>query len=274
MTIKFYNPYTPSRRFRSILYFKNILKKKPEKKLIVFIKKSYGRNNTGKITVRHKQAGHKKLYRKIDFKRNKFDIPGIVNSIEYDPNRNVNIALIYYLDNEKRYILCPDELKINDIVLSSKNNISLNLGNTLKLKYIPLGVFIHNIEISCNKGAQLIRAAGTYAKIIFKKDNFVLIKLISKKLRLFNNNCLATIGRLNNLDFYRINKGKAGKNRWLGNRPTVRGSAMNPIDHPHGGGEGKTSIGRIHPLTPWGKPTLGYKTSKKRKNKDLFSLTY
>jgi large subunit ribosomal protein L2 len=273
MNLKFYNPYTPSMRFRSVLNFKNISKKKPEKNLISFINRSYGRNNQGKITSKHKQSGHKKLYRKIDFKRNKFNILGTVIAIEYDPNRNVSIALINYTDNEKRYILCPEGLKINDIIMSSKeNNIELNIGNTLKLMYIPVGIFINNIEIYPNKGGQIIRSAGTYGKIIFKKKKFVLIKLASKKLHLFNENCLATIGRLNNLEFYNINKGKAGKNRWLGNRPKVRGSAMNAVDHPHGGGEGKSPIGRPSPLTPWGKPTLGYKTSNKINKKKLFSI--
>jgi large subunit ribosomal protein L2 len=270
MIIKIYNPYTPSMRQTTTLVIKNISYIKKEKKLIKYIKRSYGRNNEGKITCRHKQRGHKKLYRIIDFKRNKFDIYGIVKSIEYDPNRNVKIALILYADGEKRYILCPENLQINDKVISSQKNISLNIGNSLKLEYIPIGIFIHNIEINFKKGGQLIRSAGTFAKILGKKNNLIIIKLASKKLRLFKKDFLATIGRLSNSDFCNINIGKAGRNRWLGKRPTVRGSAMNAVDHPHGGGEGKASIGKKNPKTPWGKIALGYKTRKKRKNNYFF----
>lgn len=262
MIIKIFKPYTPSMRFTKNLNFSHISKKKPEKKLIIFNNKCYGRNSSGKITSNHKESGHKKLYRKIDFKRNKFNIKGIVNSIQYDPNRNVNIALIYYLDGEKRYILCPENLFLNDIIISNYQN-DIKIGNSLMLEYIPIGIPIHNIEIFPGKGGQLIRSAGTFAKIISKNNNIVIIKLMSKKLRLFNKHCLATIGKLGNSDYININLGKAGRNRWLGKRPTVRGSAMNAIDHPHGGGEGKTSIGHPRPLTPWGKPTLGKKTSKK-----------
>ena len=265
MIIKVFKPYTPSMRSLKILNFFNISKNKSEKKLTFNIKKSFGHNSSGKITSRHKQSGHKKLYREIDFKRNKFNIDGKVISIEYDPNRNVDIALISYLDGEKRYILCPENLYINDII-SSKKNIQndFKIGYTMSLEFIPLGLPIHNIEIFPGKGGQLIRSAGTFAKIVNKHNNLIIIKLKSKKLRIFNKNCLATIGKLNNSDYFNINLGKAGRNRWLGNRPHVRGVAMNAVDHPHGGGEGKTSIGKKYPVTPWGKPTLGKKTSKKK----------
>eukprot|EP01040_Poterioochromonas_malhamensis_P011727 gene11727-12797_t len=271
MTIKFYKPYTPSTRNRSVLDFSTLTKKKPEKSLTKYYHRSVGRNNIGQISTRHKGGGHKRLYRFIDFKRNKYDVLGKVISIEYDPNRNVNIALIAYNDGEKRYILHPDNLKIGDTICSGKN-ASIATGNALPLEYIPLGTEIHNIEIIPGKGGQLIRAAGTYAKILAKEKNYVILRLSSKEVRFFKKECYATIGRLDNSDIYNVFLGKAGRKRWLGIRPTVRGSAMNPIDHPHGGGEGRCPIGKARPLTPWGKPALGVKTRKKRKKSDLFII--
>jgi large subunit ribosomal protein L2 len=270
MDIKFYKPYTPSLRNTSTFNFSNLSNKKPEKLLTYSISRSHGRNNQGKITIRHKGGGHKQLYRKIDFKRDKINILGLVNSIQYDPNRNVNIALIHYLDGEKRYILHPELLKIGDYINSGKN-IEIKPGNTLLLDNIPLGIDIHNLELLPKKGGQIIRAAGTSAKIIAKENNYVIIKLPSKELRIFNKNCSATIGKLSNSSIFRLKIGKAGRNRWLGIRPTVRGSAMNPVDHPHGGGEGKSSIGKPQPRTPWGKIALGLKTRRNKKS-DIFIL--
>lgn len=270
MIIKLYKPYTSTTRQKTTLDFSLLSKKKPEKSLIIKNHRSKGRNNQGKITIRHKGGGHKRCYRLIDFKRNKYNIPGIVKAIEYDPNRNTNIALIYYTDGEKRYILAPDNLKINDTIISGKN-IPINIGNALPLSEIPLGTEIHNLELIPGKGGQLIRAAGTFGKILSKDNNYVIVRLSSKEIRIFKQECTATIGKLGNSDFYSINKGKAGKNRWLGIRPTVRGSAMNPIDHPHGGGEGRSPIGKKHPVTPWGKPALGVKTRKKQKS-DIFII--
>ena len=270
MIIKLYKPYTASLRQKTSLDFSLLSKKKSEKILTIKNHRSKGRNNQGKITIRHKGGGHKRVYRLIDFKRNKYNIPGVVKAIEYDPNRNTNIALIYYIDGEKRYILAPDTLKVDTIILSGKT-VPITIGNSLPLSEIPLGIDIHNIELNPGKGGQLIRAAGTSAKILSKDNNYVIIRLSSKEIRIFKQECTATIGKLSNLDFYRINKGKAGKNRWLGIRPTVRGSAMNPIDHPHGGGEGRSPIGKKHPVTPWGKPALGVKTRKKQKS-DLFII--
>lgn len=272
MIIKFYKPYTSSSRYKSSLDFSLLTKKKPEKSLTFGNQRSKGRNNQGKITIRHKGGGHKRLYRKIDFKRNKFDIEGIVVAIEYDPNRNANIALIRYKDGEKRYILHPENLKIHDIILATKEiNISINTGNALPLDLIPLGTEVHNIELIPGKGGQIIRSAGTFAKILAKEKNFVILKLSSKEIRLFRKECFATIGRLSNSDIYNVTLGKAGRSRWKGIRPSVRGSAMNAVDHPHGGGEGRSPIGKARPLTPWGIPTLGFKTRKKKKS-DVFII--
>ena len=266
MGIKIYKPYTPSTRNKSSLDFSNLSKVKPEKSLLVSIHSSNGRNNQGRITTRHKGGGHKKRYRLIDFKRNKYDIKGVVLSIEYDPNRNTNIALISYEDGEKRYILQPEKLKVGDVIYSGKN-VPLDIGNSLPLDTIPLGMDVHNVELFPGKGGQLIRSAGTSAKILAKENNFVVLRLSSKEIRLFKKECYATIGRLSNSDYYNIVLGKAGRNRWLGVRPTVRGSVMNPVDHPHGGGEGRCPIGKPRPLTPWGKPALGIKTRKKKNRK-------
>jgi len=271
MGIKTYKPYTPSNRTRSVLDFSFLSKNKPEKSLLVANQRAKGRNNQGRITTRHKGGGHKRRYRLIDFKRNKYEIKGEVFSIEYDPNRNSNIALICYSDGEKRYILHPENLKIGDFISSGKKS-DLKIGNSLPLENIPLGTEIHNIELFPGKGGQLVRSAGTYAKVIAKENNFVILRLSSKEIRLFKKECFATIGKVSNSDFYNVVSGKAGRSRWLGKRPSVRGAVMNPVDHPHGGGERRCPIGKPQPRTPWGKPALGVKTRKKRKKSDLFII--
>jgi large subunit ribosomal protein L2 len=271
MGIKIYKPYTPSTRNRSVLDFSSLSKKKPEKSLVVKNHRAKGRNNKGRITIRHKGGGHKRKYRLIDFKRNKFDSIGTVSSIEYDPNRNANIALINYEDGEKRYILHPESLNIGDKI-SSSISASLTVGNSLPLDKIPLGTEIHNIELFPGKGGQLVRAAGASAKILAKENNFVVLRLSSKEIRLFKKECFATIGKVSNSDYYNLVLGKAGRKRWLGVRPTVRGSVMNPVDHPHGGGEGRCPIGKPRPLTPWGKPALGIKTRKRKNKSDIFII--
>jgi len=271
MGIKIYKPYTDSNRNRSVLDFSELSKEKPEKSLLVANHRSKGRNNQGKITIRHKGGGHKRRYRLIDFKRNKYEIEGEVISIQYDPNRNANIALINYQDGEKRYILHPENLKIGDKISSGEKS-PIQIGNALALKDIPLGTDIHNVELFPKKGGQLIRAAGTSAKILAKEKNFVVLRLSSKEIRLFKKECFATIGKISNSDIYNVVSGKAGRKRWLGIRPTVRGSVMNPVDHPHGGGEGRCPIGRPRPLTPWGKPALGVKTRKRKNKSDIFII--
>jgi large subunit ribosomal protein L2 len=271
MGIKIYKPYTPTTRNRSVLDFSILSKIKPEKSLTIANHRAKGRNNKGRITIRHKGGGHKKLYRLIDFKRNKYDIKGKVLSIEYDPNRNANISLINYEDGEKRYILHPEKLKIGDTIFSGKN-LPIEIGNALPLENIPLGTDVHNVELIPGKGGQLIRAAGSSAKILAKENNYVVLKLSSKEIRLFKKECFATIGKISNADFYNVVLGKAGRKRWLGVRPTVRGSVMNPVDHPHGGGEGRCPIGKPRPLTPWGKPALGRKTRKRKNKSDMFII--
>jgi large subunit ribosomal protein L2 len=271
MGIKIYKPYTPGTRNKSVLDFSSLSKKEPEKSLTISNHRARGRNNKGRITIRHKGGGHKRLYRLIDFKRNKYDIEGKVSAIEYDPNRNANIALINYQDGEKRYILHPENLKIGDSIMAGKN-APATVGNALPLDKIPLGTEIHNIELIPGKGGQLVRAAGTCARILAKENNFVVLRLSSKEIRLFKKECLATVGRISNSDFYNVVLGKAGRSRWLGIRPSVRGSVMNPVDHPHGGGEGRCPIGKPRPLTPWGKPALGMKTRNKKKKSDLFII--
>jgi large subunit ribosomal protein L2 len=271
MAIKIYKPYTPSSRNKSGLDFSILSKVEPEKSLTTSNHRAKGRNNKGRITIRHKGGGHKRLYRLIDFKRNKYDVDGKVMSIEYDPNRNAFISLIQYEDGEKRYILHPENLKIGDII-SAGTNSSINTGNSLPLDKIPLGTDVHNVELFPGKGGQLIRAAGTSAKILAKENDFVVLRLSSKEIRLFKKECTATIGRISNSDFYNVVLGKAGRSRWLGIRPTVRGSAMNPVDHPHGGGEGRCPIGKARPLTPWGKPALGMKTRKGKNKSDMFII--
>ena len=271
MAIKIYKPYTPTTRNKSSLDFSILTKIKPERSLTVSNHRAKGRNNQGRITTRHKGGGHKRCYRLIDFKRNKHDIEGKVVSIEYDPNRNANISLINYADGEKRYILHPETLKVGDTVCSGKN-FPIQIGNALPLDNIPLGTDVHNIELFPGKGGQLVRAAGTSAKILAKENNFVVLRLSSKEIRLFKKECFATIGRVSNSDFYNVVSGKAGRTRWLGIRPTVRGSVMNPVDHPHGGGEGRCPIGKPRPLTPWGKPALGMKTRKRKNKSDIFII--
>jgi large subunit ribosomal protein L2 len=271
MGIKIYKPYTPSTRQKSSLDFSGLSKIKPEKSLVVSNQRFKGRNNQGRITIRHKGGGHKRRYRLIDFKRNKYEIPGKVISIEYDPNRNANISLINYQDGEKRYILHPENLKIGDLVISGKGS-EIKVGNALPLENIPLGTDVHNVELFPGKGGQLVRAAGTSAKILAKENNFVILRLSSKEIRLFKKECSATIGKVSNSDFYNVVLGKAGRSRWFGIRPTVRGSVMNPVDHPHGGGEGRCPIGRARPLTPWGKPALGMKTRKRKNKSDMFII--
>lgn len=269
MAIKVYKPYTPSTRNKSTLDFSTLSKDRPEKSLTVANHRAKGRNNKGRITIRHRGGGHKKLYRIIDFRRNKIDIEGTITSIQYDPNRNTNIALVNYADGEKRYILQPENLKVGSKVISG-TNVEPNIGNTLPLANVPLGADVHNIEFIPGKGGQLMRAAGTSAKVLAKDNDYVILRLSSKEVRLFRKDCKATIGRVSNSDIYNVVSGKAGRTRWLGIRPTVRGSVMNPIDHPHGGGEGRCPIGHARPLTPWGKPALGMKTRNKKKRSDIF----
>jgi large subunit ribosomal protein L2 len=271
MSIRLYKSYTPGTRHRALSAFTEITKAKPEKSLIQKNQRSKGRNNRGVITIRHRGGGHKRRYRLIDFNRNKYGIIGRVAAIEYDPNRNARIALIYYSDGEKRYILQPKGLNIGDSILSGSGS-SLTIGNTLPLTEIPLGTSIHNIELIPNKGGQLVRAAGASAKVLAKEGNYVTLRLPSKEIRLLRKECFATIGEVSNNDAFLIQSGKAGRTRWLGKRPTVRGSVMNPCDHPHGGGEGRAPIGRTRPLTPWGKPALGMKTRKRKKLSDAYIL--
>jgi large subunit ribosomal protein L2 len=271
MAIKIYKPYTPTTRNKSSLDFSILTKIKPERSLTVSNHRAKGRNNQGRITTRHKGGGHKRCYRLIDFKRNKHDKKGNVVSIEYDPNRNAFISLIQYEDGEKRYILHPETLKVGSTIYAGKN-VPLEVGNALPLDSIPLGTDVHNVELFPGKGGQLVRAAGTSAKVLAKENNFVVLRLSSKEIRLFKKECFATIGRVSNSDFYNVVSGKAGRSRWLGIRPTVRGSVMNPVDHPHGGGEGRCPIGKPRPLTPWGKPALGIKTRRRKNKSDIFII--
>jgi len=264
MAIRLYKPYNPGTRNRSLSDFCDITTSTPEKSLLVPKKKFGGRNNQGKITIRHRGGGHKQKYRIIDFKRNKYDIPGKVVSIEYDPNRNARISLVHYVDGEKRYILHPETLTVGTMILSG-TNVPIQIGNTLPLENIPLGTQVHNVELVPECGGQIVRAAGTSAYILAKESNHVTLRLPSKEIRLVRKECCATIGILDNSEINNINIGKAGKNRWLGRRPTVRGVVMNPCDHPHGGGEGRSPIGRTKPVTPWGKAALGVKTRSAKK---------
>ena len=271
MSIRLYKSYTPGTRNRALSGFVELTKSKPEKSLIRKNHRNKGRNNRGVITIRHRGGGHKRRYRIIDFKRNKYGVEGIVASVEYDPNRNARIALIHYTDGEKRYILHPKNLNVGDTILAGSNS-PLTIGNTLPLAEIPLGSSIHNIELIPNKGGQLVRAAGTAAKILAKEGHYVTLRLPSKEIRLIRQECLATIGEISNNDAFLVQSGKAGRTRWLGKRPTVRGSVMNPCDHPHGGGEGRAPIGRTRPLTPWGKPALGMKTRKRKQLSNAYIL--
>jgi large subunit ribosomal protein L2 len=271
MSIRLYKSYKPGTRNRALSAFTEITKTKPEKTLLTKNQRNKGRNNRGVITIRHRGGGHKRRYRIIDFKRNKYGLQGTVTSIEYDPNRNARIALIHYLDGEKRYILHPKNLNIGDTIISGSGS-PLSVGNTLPLEEIPLGTSIHNIELIANRGGQIVRAGGTSAKILAKEGDYITLRLPSKEIRLVRKECFATIGEVSNNDAFLVQSGKAGRTRWLGKRPTVRGSVMNPCDHPHGGGEGRAPIGRTRPLTPWGKPALGMKTRKKKKLSDAYIL--
>ena len=264
MGIKTYRPYTPSRRHMTVSAFDEITKSTPEKSLVVHIKKNSGRNNQGKITVRHKGGGAKIKYRMVDFKRNKDNIPAKVVGIEYDPNRTANIALIVYADGAKSYILAPVGLKVGDTVMSGVE-AEVRVGNTLPMRAIPIGANIHNIEMKPGKGGQLVRSAGNVAQLMAKEGKYATVKLPSGEMRMLPLDCRATIGQVGNIDHELIHIGKAGRKRHMGIRPTVRGSVMNPNDHPHGGGEGRAPIGRPSPMTPWGKPAMGYKTRKKHK---------
>ncbi|TCS94184.1 50S ribosomal protein L2 [Hazenella coriacea] len=269
MGIKHFRPTTPSRRHMTVSTFEEITTDQPEKSLLVSLPKKAGRNNQGKITMRHHGGGHKRKYRIIDFKRNKDGIPGKVATIEYDPNRSANIALIHYSDGEKRYILAPNGLKVGQTIMSGPE-ADIRVGNALPLRNIPLGSVIHNIELKPGRGGQLVRAAGASAQLLGKEGKYAIIRLTSGETRMILIECRATLGQVGNIDHELITVGKAGRSRWLGKRPTVRGSVMNPNDHPHGGGEGRTPIGRKSPVTPWGKPTLGYKTRKKNKASDKY----
>ena len=271
MAIRIFKPNTPGTRNRGVSSFNEITKQKPEKTLTKANHRVKGRNNQGRITIRHRGGGHKRLYRIIDFKRNKRNILGKVASIEYDPNRNARIALINYEDGEKRYILYPQNLKINDHIYSGSNS-EIKIGNSLPLEDIPLGLDVHNIELTPNKGGQIVRAAGTSAKILAKEGKYITLRLPSKEIRLIRKECYATIGIVGNGDISNLTIGKAGKTRWLGIRPTVRGVVMNPCDHAHGGGEGRAPIGRQRPITPWGKPALGVKTRKRNKASDIYII--
>jgi len=262
--VKKYKPTSPARRSMSVSTFEDITTNVPEKSLLAPLSKKAGRNNQGKITVRHQGGGAKRKYRIIDFKRNKDGIPGRVATIEYDPNRSANIALIHYVDGEKRYIIAPKGLKVDDVITSGAGS-DIKVGNALPLENIPVGTVIHNIELKPGKGGQLVRAAGTEAQLLGKEEEYVTIRLSSGEVRRVLKVCRATIGSVGNGDHELVKLGKAGRARHMGKRPEVRGVVMNPVDHPHGGGEGRAPIGRKSPLSPWGKPTLGYKTRKKNK---------
>jgi large subunit ribosomal protein L2 len=269
MGIKKYNPTTPGLRGMTVSTFEEITTSTPERSLTVTLKKHSGRNVRGKITVRHRGGGYRPKYRIIDFKRDKDGVPGKVATIEYDPNRSANIALIVYADGEKRYIIAPNKLTVGNTVISGPDS-DIQIGNTLPLQNIPIGTIIHNVELKAGKGAQLVRSAGSGAQLMAKEDKFAQVRLPSGEVRKIHINCRATIGEVGNLEHEQIKIGKAGRKRHMGIRPTVRGSVMNPNDHPHGGGEGKAGIGRVGPVTPWGKPTLGYKTRKKKKHSNKY----
>jgi large subunit ribosomal protein L2 len=271
MAIRICKANTPGTRTAVLPKFTEITKQTPEKSLIGRMHRRKGRNSSGRITIRHKGGGHKRAYRIIDFKRNKYDVAGKVFSIEYDPNRNARLALIHYEDGEKRYIICPDTLKVGAIVKSGEN-VRPEIGNSLPIANIPLGAFIHNIELAPKKGGQIVRAAGAAARILAKEGDYATLRLPSKEIRLVRNLCFATVGIVSNRDASNLVLGKAGRKRWLGIRPTVRGAVMNPCDHPHGGGEGRAPIGRTRPYTPWGKAALGVKTRKKNKYSDIFII--
>ncbi|MBN2227939.1 MAG: 50S ribosomal protein L2 [candidate division Zixibacteria bacterium] len=264
MGVKKFRPITPSSRFRTIPTFEEITSTIPERSLLKPLKKKGGRNNKGRVTARHRGGGHKRHYRVVDFRRNKHNIPARVASIEYDPNRSANIALLHYVDGEKRYILAPEGLQVNDTVMSGEQ-AEYRTGNAMPIGQMPLGTFLHNVEMFPGKGGQIARGAGTYVQLLAKEGEFAHLKMPSGEVRLVKQACYATVGQIGNADHKNLSWGKAGSSRWRGWRPKVRGVAMNPVDHPMGGGEGRSSGGR-HPCTPWGKPTKGLKTRKKRKS--------
>ena len=269
MAIKFYKPTTPGRRQMSVTDYSGLSKVEPEKSLLTVIKANSGRNNTGRITVRHRGGANRRKYRIIDFKRNMTGVPANVLTLEYDPNRSAHIALVQYESGEKRYIIAPNGLKVGDVVMSGEG-ADIKPGNALKLVNIPLGTFIRNVELYPGKGAQLARSAGVMAQLMAKEGDYALLRLPSGELRKVPVSCMATIGQVGNIDHENVKIGKAGRTRHMGIRPTVRGSVMNPCDHPHGGGEGKSPIGRPGPVTPWGKPALGYKTRDKHHRSDKY----
>lgn len=273
MGLKKFKPVTPSLRFKVISDFSEITKKKPEKTLTLSLKKKGGRNNYGRITVRRRGGGHKRRYRLIDFKRDKFDMEGKVIAIEYDPNRSARIALVEYPDKEKRYIIWPNALKVGSTVISAQDSqVDIKPGNSMKLKYIPLGTIINNIELEPGRGAKLVRSAGSWAQLMAKERGFAQIRMPSGETRLIKLDCRATVGQVGNIEHSSIVHGKAGRVRWKGRRPKVRGVAMNPVDHPHGGGEGKAGQGNPYPVTPWGKPTKGGKTRKPNKMSNKYII--
>ncbi len=268
MAIKTYKPYTPSRRFMSVVDSSDITSKPTVSKLLVKLPAKAGRNNRGRITSRHKEGGAKKFYRIIDFKRDKFNIPGKISTIEYDPYRNCRISLVTYVDGEKRYIIHPEGVNVGDTVMSAEGGLDVKPGNAMKLKNIPVGTIIHNIEMHPGHGGQIARSAGGYAQLMGREGKYVILRLPSGEMRMILGECMATVGVVDNAEWANVVIGKAGRNRHRGIRPQTRGSAMNPVDHPHGGGEGKKNSGR-HPVTPWGMPTKGYKTRRKKSSDRL-----
>lgn len=271
MAVKKFVPTSPGKRFMTVSDFKEITTDKPEKSLLEPLKKKAGRNQQGTITVRHQGGGHKRQYRKIDFKRNKDGVPARVATVEYDPNRSARIALLHYADGEKRYILAPVGVKVGDTLLSGPQ-AEIKPGNALNIRNIPVGTYIHNIELKPGKGAQIVRSAGGSAQLMAKEGKFANLRLPSGEVRLVFQDCRATVGQVGNVEHENLTVGKAGRSRWLGKRPTVRGVVMNPVDHPHGGGEGKAPIGRKSPVTPWGVPTLGKKTRPKNKKSNAMII--
>ena len=269
MAIKKYKPTTPGRRGMTVTDYSVLSKVEPERSLLEPMKHNSGRNNTGRITVRHHGGGNRTKYRVIDFKRNKFDVPATVKTLEYDPNRSAHIALIQYEDGEKRYILAAEGMKVGDVIMAGPN-ADIKPGNALPFANIPVGTIIHNVELYPGKGGQLVRSAGNQAQLMAKENGYALVRLPSGEMRNIPLNCIATVGQVGNVDHENVNLGKAGRKRHMGWRPAVRGSVMNPCDHPHGGGEGKSPVGRPGPVTPWGKPTMGYKTRKHHNRSDKF----
>ena len=269
MAIKKYKPTTPGRRGMTVTDYSQLSKVEPERSLLEPMKKAAGRNNTGRITVRHHGGGNRTKYRVIDFKRNKFDVPATVKTLEYDPNRSAHIALIQYEDGEKRYILAAEGMKVGDVIMAGPN-ADIKPGNALPFANIPVGTIIHNVELYPGKGGQLVRSAGNQAQLMAKENGYALVRLPSGEMRNIPLNCIATVGQVGNVDHENVNLGKAGRKRHMGWRPAVRGSVMNPCDHPHGGGEVKSPVGRPGPVTPWGKPTMGYKTRKHHNRSDKF----